>query len=184
MDQERLAALEREMKETKEQIRAKQQQEKDKADKAAEAQREQEKLEKRRQKERAKAEKSKTEKDDQDRRDKEPEKPRRDPEQKRDQQQGGQQCPVCQKWLRSSTDFALSQHMWSVHPDHPEAQERSQAYKVTLKERERSQGRESWPFNWKADNRQKSQSRDQEGQRWKGRQGTEPSGSTHRDSRG
>ena len=80
----------------------------------------------------------------------------------RGQHPQGQQCFVCGKTLRSSSDFALSQHLWSVHPEHPEAQKRSQDYKITLKEREKSQPRE----NWQSQARERSQSKGPKNQNW------------------
>ncbi len=79
------------------------------------------------------------------------------------QPQQGQQCPVCGKTLRSSKDFALSQHLWSVHPEHPEAKRRSSEYKITLKEREKSQTRWS---NWRKTGRERSQSKETKYQSW------------------
>ena len=97
-------------------------------------------------------------------------------EQWQPQTQQGQQCPVCGKTLKSSTDFALSQHLWSVHPEHPEAKRRSSEYKITLKEREKSQTRWS---NWQKPGRERSQSKETKYQNWQ-RKVNEPSDSHHR----
>ena len=156
LDEEKLQKLEEKVRTTKEEIRAKREKEaKETAD--AEA-----KLEKQRRREKAHKEK-------------EMERPREDkeggkndakfadptPEQKQDWQQG-QQCPLCEKWLRSSSEFALSQHLWAVHPDHPESKKRSDAHKIVLKERGKSQARapENKNSQWHGDQRQKSLSRD------------------------
>eukprot|EP00434_Breviolum_minutum_P039541 symbB.v1.2.035116.t1/scaffold4656.1/size89520/5 len=141
LDQERLQQLEQRVKETKEEIRAKKEKEaKEAADAeaAAEAKREKprRKAEKEKEKERLREEKERSKPDDAD--------PNAD--QKPHGGQQGQQCPLRDKWLRSSSDFALSQHLWAVHPDHPESKKRSDAHKIVFKERGKSQPRpaENW----------------------------------------
>ena len=159
MDQEKLKKLEEKVRLTKEQIRAKEEMQKKKNNEAAE--------------------KEADEKEDDDEAQREWEK-----DAKPYPQKDCQQCPVCFKYLKSASDFALSQHLWCVHPDHPEAAKRSAAYKVVLKEKERDkQG--SWSGKkWPADNRQKSQSRERSSNRWKGWRDDSREPSQPRSSRG
>lgn len=157
LDEAKLQKLEQKVKETKAEIREKKAKEaKEAADAEAAAQA---KLEKKREKEQARREKELE-------RDRAADAEAADPTPgEKPKVQQGQQCPICAKWLRSSSDFALSQHLWALHPDEEESIRRSDAHRLVLKERAHSQpraaeqGQGNKNSQWHGDRRQKSLSR-------------------------
>ena len=42
-------------------------------------------------------------------------------------------CPICEKVMRTQSEFSLSQHIWSCHPNSKEGQIRSQEYMAATK---------------------------------------------------